>query len=137
MLSCALLSCRSPFALPALLLACPLLFYAFLFAFGLTLEDAREAGWVSKPQPGDGEWQFWRAWSLYNFHDFPPSNIYWGAMPAQVKNEATLIDAAAAADKPSLGHEDGCCALALQVQPAEARRWQSKAYCFLCHADLL
>ena len=51
---------RSPFALPALLVAAPLLFYAFLFARGLTLEDARNAGWVSKPQVRacgcGGEW---------------------------------------------------------------------------------
>ncbi len=35
-------------------------------------------------QPGDSEWRFWRAWSLYNIHDFPPSNIYWAALPGQV-----------------------------------------------------
>ena len=75
---------RSPLALPALLLAVPALFYVALFAAGLSLEDARQAGWVSKPQPGDGEWQFWRAWSLYRIRDFPPSNIYWRALPGQV-----------------------------------------------------
>jgi hypothetical protein len=42
--------CRSPFALPALLVAAPALFYLVLFATGASLDDAREAGWVSKPQ---------------------------------------------------------------------------------------
>ena len=74
---------RSPFALPALLLLAPALFYGVLAAAGMSLADAREAGWVSKPQPGDGEWRFWRAWSLYGVHDFPPSNILWAAMPGQ------------------------------------------------------
>ena len=47
-------------------------------------------------QPGDGEWRFWRAWSLYNIHDFPPSNILWGAMPSQVGNGlASLSDGTA------------------------------------------
>lgn len=63
-----LLACRrcrrSPLALPALLVAAPLLFYAFLLARGLSLDDAREAGWVSKPQPGDSDWQWWRAWCV-------------------------------------------------------------------------
>ena len=44
------LHCRSPFALPALLVAAPALFYLVLFATGVSLDDAREAGWVSKPQ---------------------------------------------------------------------------------------
>jgi len=141
--SARLPACRSPFALPALLVTAPLLFYGVLFACGMSLEDAREAGWVSKPQvreldgglqagrqqgqlaegadfvlngkrqdawrsicpwqqrlgcpalphtpdwrmfacvqPGDGEWEFWKAWSLYNVP--PLSNIYWSAMPGQV-----------------------------------------------------
>lgn len=75
---------RSPFVLPALLVAAPALFYAVLWCQGMSLEEAREAGWVSKPQPGDGEWQFWRAWQLYNIHDFPPTNILWSAMPQQL-----------------------------------------------------
>ncbi len=41
---------RSPFALPILLLAVPCVFYGLLRAFGYTLQDAQEAGWVSKPQ---------------------------------------------------------------------------------------
>ncbi len=36
--------------MPALLVVAPLAFYAALFATGYTLEEAREAGWVSKPQ---------------------------------------------------------------------------------------
>jgi SulP family sulfate permease len=55
-----------------------------LYACGLTLEDAREAGWVAKPQPADHDWRFWKAWRLYGIHDFPPSNIYWHALPSQV-----------------------------------------------------
>jgi hypothetical protein len=35
-------------------------------------------------QEGDGDWQFWRAWSLYNIHNFPPSNILWSAMPPEL-----------------------------------------------------
>lgn len=41
---------RSPFALPLLLVAVPLGFYGVLWAAGLSLDDAREAGWVTKPQ---------------------------------------------------------------------------------------
>lgn len=40
------------------------------------------------PQPGDSEWRFWRAWSLYNIRDFPPSNIYLQALPSQVRRAA-------------------------------------------------
>ncbi|KAI7843279.1 hypothetical protein COHA_003111 [Chlorella ohadii] len=82
---------RSPFALPTLLVAAPAAFYAVLFATGHSLEDAREAGWVGKPQPGDSEWRFWRAWALYNIHDFPPSNIYWAALPGQLYKLLTLF----------------------------------------------
>ncbi|KAL4452289.1 hypothetical protein ABPG75_007951 [Micractinium tetrahymenae] len=82
---------RSPLALPALMLAAPLAFYGVLYACGLSLADARAAGWVSKLQPGDGEWRFWRAWSLYNIHDFPPSNIYYQALPSQLGKLATLM----------------------------------------------
>ena len=150
-------SCRSPFALPTLLVAAPAAFYAVLFATGHTLADARAAGWVSKPQasrghmlhctlllvfiwagsatlyfwqwcmlccsiaqlfvvrmcqllrtldpapstclplnlppqPGDSEWRFWRAWSLYNIHDFPPSNIHWAALPGQVRAVLQRLD---------------------------------------------
>lgn len=81
---------RSPFALPALLLAAPALFYGVLAACGWSLADARAAGWVSTPQPGDGDWRFWRAWSLYRVHDFPPSNILWAAMPGQLGKLLTL-----------------------------------------------
>jgi len=76
---------RSPFALPALLLAAPAIFYGVLAACGWTLEDSRAAGWVSTPQPGDGAGRFWRAWGLYGVKDFPPSNILWAAMPGQVR----------------------------------------------------
>ena len=76
---------RSPFALPALLLATPLAFYATLAALGLSLDDARAAGWVAAPQPGDSAWQWWRAWRLYHWRGFPPTNILWSAMPAQVR----------------------------------------------------
>ncbi|GAB4822722.1 hypothetical protein N2152v2_009768 [Parachlorella kessleri] len=82
---------RSPFALPVLLLMIPAVFYVVLWAAGVSLEEAREAGWVSKPQDGDGEWKFWRLWSLYNIKQFPPANIYWGAMPSQVGKLVALF----------------------------------------------
>lgn len=41
---------RSPYALPALLLAVPAAFYAVLALGGWSLEDARRAGWVVTPQ---------------------------------------------------------------------------------------
>lgn len=75
---------RSPFALPLLLLAAPVAFYGFLAARGLSLAEAQAAGWAAKPAPGDGEWKFWQAWGLYGFHDSPPSNIHWAALPSQV-----------------------------------------------------
>lgn len=83
LISLVLHKVRSPLALPALLLAAPLVFYAVLWARGISLEEARQAGWVSAPQPGDSEWQFWRAWQLYGIHDWPPSNILWSALPGQ------------------------------------------------------
>ena len=62
-----------------------------LAAGGWSLADARAAGWVSTPQPGDGAWRFWRAWSLYGLKgDFPPSNILWAAMPGQVRRGAVV-----------------------------------------------
>ncbi|PRW58410.1 sulfate transporter [Chlorella sorokiniana] len=81
---------RSPFALPALLLAAPAVFYGVLAACGWSLADARAAGWVSSPQEGDSAWRFWRAWSLYGLRDFPPSNILWAAMPGQLGKLLTL-----------------------------------------------
>ncbi|KAL4431193.1 hypothetical protein ABPG75_006449 [Micractinium tetrahymenae] len=75
---------KSPFALPALLVATPAAFYGLLWARGMSLDEAREAGWVSKPNPGDGDWKFWRAWELYGVHDWPPSNILWTALPSQL-----------------------------------------------------
>ena len=42
-------TCRSPFALPALLVAVPAAFYGLLWTYGISLDEAREAGWVSKP----------------------------------------------------------------------------------------
>lgn len=57
---------RSPYALPALLLATPLLFYAALAAAGMSLADAQAAGWVTRPQVGEaavfGRLPATRAW---------------------------------------------------------------------------
>jgi hypothetical protein len=61
---------RSPFALPLLLLALPLGFYGVLWAAGLTLEDARDAGWVTKPQASGGRWAAVP----------PPFPFFWGTI---------------------------------------------------------
>lgn len=73
----------NPLALPALLAACPLVFLAIVYALGYTLDDARNAGWVTKPIPGEGAWKFWEAWKMFGFHEFPPKNIHWRFVPRQ------------------------------------------------------
>jgi SulP family sulfate permease len=83
LLTLVLRRCRSPYALPALLLAVPLAFYGLLAAGGWTLEDARRGGWVAQPQPDDSDWRFWRMYELYNVHSLPPSNLHWRALPPQ------------------------------------------------------
>lgn len=50
-------ACRSAFALPMLLVATPAAFYALLWARGMSLDEAREAGWVSKPNVSDAPLQ--------------------------------------------------------------------------------
>ncbi|KAL4419479.1 hypothetical protein ABPG77_008281 [Micractinium sp. CCAP 211/92] len=82
---------RSPFALPALLVAVPAAFYGLLWTCDITLDEAREAGWVSKPNLGDGEWKFWQAWQLYGIRGWPPSNIRWSALPSQLPKLAALF----------------------------------------------
>jgi hypothetical protein len=44
---------RSPFALPAVLVALPLAFYAVLLATGTSLAEAQDLGWALKPQVRD------------------------------------------------------------------------------------
>lgn len=39
---------RHPLALPAMLLAIPAFFYACLAASGISLQQARDAGWVAQ-----------------------------------------------------------------------------------------
>lgn len=45
---------RSPWALPAVLVALPAAFYAVLLATGTSLAEAQAAGWALQPQVGAG-----------------------------------------------------------------------------------
>jgi hypothetical protein len=43
---------RHPLALPAMLVAIPAIFYAYLAASGISLQTARDAGWVAQLEVG-------------------------------------------------------------------------------------
>ena len=50
---------RSPYVLPALLLAVPVAFHGVLLVAGVSLDQAREAGWVTKPEVWGGGVGVW------------------------------------------------------------------------------
>lgn len=68
--------CDSSLALPACILGMPLAFYALLPLCGVTMDDAREYGWVSPSTPPAG---FLQMWDLFDF-----SQVYWSQMLRQV-----------------------------------------------------
>ncbi|GAB9462757.1 Sulfate permease [Globisporangium polare] len=68
--------CESSFALPACILGLPLAFYALLPLFGASMEDARDAGWVSPSSPPAN---FLQMWDLFDF-----TQVYWSQMPKQI-----------------------------------------------------
>ncbi|KAI8470530.1 MAG: hypothetical protein J3K34DRAFT_255209 [Monoraphidium minutum] len=74
---------RSPWALPAVLVALPLAFHAVLLATGITLEQAQDAGWALKPQ-GKSTQQFWELYSMFNIKDFSLDGVYLPALLRQM-----------------------------------------------------
>lgn len=34
-------------------------------------------------QPGEGAWEFWKAWKMLGIDSFPPRNVHWGLVPRQ------------------------------------------------------
>lgn len=42
-------------------------------------------------QPGDSDWRFWRMYELYHVHKFPPTNLYWPALPGQLAKVVPLL----------------------------------------------
>lgn len=67
---------ENSFALPACILGMPLAFFAILALTGVSLEDARDFGWVSGDAPPAG---FSEMWGLFDF-----SLVQWGQLPRQI-----------------------------------------------------
>ncbi|GBG25591.1 Hypothetical Protein FCC1311_018102 [Hondaea fermentalgiana] len=67
---------QNKFALPLSLAAMPILFYVVVFISGHTLQDARDAGWVSHQVDVP---PFYEVFSLFDF-----SRVHWGAAFPQV-----------------------------------------------------
>ena len=80
--------CRSPYALPAFLLAVPILFHLVIQVCGLSLEQVRQGGWMAHTNPEDGQWRFWHLYDLYKGSGGGgrafPYNILWSALPGQM-----------------------------------------------------
>lgn len=76
--------CRSPFVLPSLLVAVPVLFYCVLWLGDWSVEDAQRNGWLVPPETFDDHWRPWSIWKLYSIHSWPPTNIYWASLPRQI-----------------------------------------------------
>ncbi|KAG1670994.1 hypothetical protein FOA52_014384 [Chlamydomonas sp. UWO 241] len=84
-----------PLALPCVLALIPALFYVVLFACGLTLADAQDAGWVMAPTEGSNQ-PFWQLWDMFNVRpgegwDGLLRNTYWPALLAQVPKMTGLF----------------------------------------------
>ncbi|KAE8902460.1 hypothetical protein PF005_g18392 [Phytophthora fragariae] len=67
--------CESSFALPATILLMPLLFFVVLALCGISLDEAREFGWVSPASDPAG---FVQMFELFDF-----SQMYWNQVPRQ------------------------------------------------------
>lgn len=77
-----------PLALPAVLVAIPVAFHAARLAAGVSMEDAMDAGWVTRP--AEGSTPFWELWGLFNVRGWSLSGIYFPAMLRQVGKVSVL-----------------------------------------------
>jgi SulP family sulfate permease len=68
--------CENSFALPATILLMPLLFFAVLALCGVSLDEARDYGWVSPASDPAG---FEQMFDLFDF-----SQMHWGQVPRQL-----------------------------------------------------
>jgi len=66
------------YTLPVCIVAMPLAFYIILFASGMSIADAQNAGWLSKPDPAVQTGPFWTVWELFDF-----SLVEWARVPEQ------------------------------------------------------
>eukprot|EP00887_Chlorella_sp_A99_P005506 scaffold1.g5506.t1 len=81
---------RSPYVLPALLVGVPAAFHLVLLVAGVSLDEARAGDWVTNPEHGDAEWQFWKAWQLFVPAAWP-NNVRWELLPRQAGKLAALF----------------------------------------------
>lgn len=73
---------QNPFIIPSMCLFLVLSFYAFLFSSGMTVEEARQLGWILvSPKSSRAHYaSFWDLFSFYQYYlDF--SNIQWSVIP--------------------------------------------------------
>lgn len=83
---------KSPFALPALLISIPVMFYAIIFLSGCwSLQDLRDGGWMEKIRPEDSEWRFWKLYSVYSPSTFPWDSFFTSTVPRQLAKLAGLF----------------------------------------------
>lgn len=68
--------CENSFALPACILGMPIAFFVLLSLMGISLDDARDYGWVSPAAPPAN---FVDMWELFDF-----SRVHWGEIPRQL-----------------------------------------------------
>lgn len=72
-------------ALPSILVATPILFFVALWGLGISVEEARAAGWIPYPDPDPAAG--WACFSLYN--EF--QGIAWPAMPHMIPKVVGLV----------------------------------------------
>jgi len=84
---------RSPWALPAVLLMMPAVFFAGLYAAGSDIDAARAHGWFQAKAASPPK-HFWDVWKLFDFpHMFSSTNgggVLWSAMPRQLPTVLAL-----------------------------------------------
>eukprot|EP00884_Botryococcus_braunii_P016374 jgi/Botrbrau1/341/Bobra.0022s0295.1 len=73
-----------PLSLPLMLLLIPAAFYAVLLGAGISLQQARDAGWVAHLQGGHQSWRFWEIYELYNVQNWTFDGWYFPAMLRQL-----------------------------------------------------
>ena len=69
-------SIRSPYTLPCCLVVILVVFYSVLGIFGVSIEEAREYGWIAPSAPPT---PFYEAWSYYDF-----TAVDWSVVPEQI-----------------------------------------------------
>ncbi|DBA74396.1 hypothetical protein WJX77_006646 [Trebouxia sp. C0004] len=82
---------RSPWALPAVLIFIPGVFFVVLACLHKSLAQAQDGGWVARPQGDEDSGPFWEIYSLYNIHDLSFKGIYWAVMPRQIPTALALF----------------------------------------------